>query len=267
MDFIENIARRWHPEWNGRMELARLGREVPKVVRLLNEIPAKRVELAKDGKLTAKGLDEAARDYYAAHVVPDLRRTVWETEKTVTEVATRRARLFQIEYDKADIAGALLRQEMRAQLRSMSEGERANAIISDPLLRAAACEGPAMLSGFTEDARAELKRRILLEAHPQQAAQLDEAEEAVAVANAAINMAAAALQTAAGFDGNESAFEHWMAASSASVEREIAAAKAKPEGSQPTPTVQSEEQLRADVGREIDRIFAEAFPTLFKTAA
>jgi hypothetical protein len=87
-----------------------------------------------------------------------------------------------------------------------------------------------LLSGFTEQTRAEIKRRILLEEHRQEATHLDEAEDAVTVANAAIAMTAGALQQAAGFDSNDHTFEEWMTASTAEVEREIAAAKSKPDG-------------------------------------
>ena len=51
------------------------------------------------------------------------------------------------------------------------------------------------------------KRRLALEDHPQEAAYLDEGEEAIAVANAAINMVVSALQTAAGFEANDRALE------------------------------------------------------------
>ena len=78
-------------------------------------------------------------------------------------------------------------------------------------------------------------------------------------------MVAGTLQTAGGF-GNDQAFENWMTTASAEVEREIAAEKSKPETS-PTPKVLSEEELKADIGREIDRIFAEGFPLIFKPAA
>jgi hypothetical protein len=146
------------------------------------------------------------------------------------------------------------------------QGERIPAITANVQLREAVFEGPAFLCGLSEDTRSELKRRIGLEEHPQKAAQLDEAEEAVAVANAAIRMVASALQTSGGFEGNDQAFENWMTTSSADVEREIAAEKSKPE-TPPTPKVLSEEELKADIGREIDRIFAEGFPSIFKSAA
>ena len=139
-------------------------------------------------------------------------------------------------------------------------------ITSNAQLREAAFEGPPMLSGNRRRHGSELRRRIALEEHPGEAAQLDEAEEAVAVANAAINMVAAALQTAAGFEGNEHAFANWMAESSAAVEREIVAAKSKPNSSLASMEANSE-QLKVDIGREIDRIFQEAFPSVFKSAA
>jgi hypothetical protein len=96
--------------------------------------------------------------------------------------------------DRTDIAAALLRQEMRAHLCNMSQGERVAAITQNSHFRAAAFEGPATLSGFTEELRSEIRRRNALEENPVEAAQLDEAEEAVAVANAAIGMVAGALQ-------------------------------------------------------------------------
>jgi hypothetical protein len=92
------------------------------------------------------------------------------------------------------------------------------------------------------------------------------AQKAVAVANAAINMVAGALQTSGGFEGKDRAFEEWMTTSSADVEREITAEKSKSEAPL-TPRVASDEELKADITREIDRIFAEAFPTVFKSAA
>jgi hypothetical protein len=106
----------------------------------------------------------------------------------------------------------------------------------------------------------------VLEDHPRKAAYLDEGEEAVRVVNTAITMVATALQSAAGFEGDDQAFEKWMTASSAGVEREIQLAKAKAE----TPTTaaaSSSVDHVAEVRRDIDRIFAEAFPTILKSAA
>jgi hypothetical protein len=234
MNFKDNIASRWRSEWNDRHELARLGREFQKVLRFVKEVPAKRAEQAKEGKLSEKGLNEAMQAHYAANVIPNLRRAAWEAEKTVADIATRRARLCHVEFDRTDIGGALLRQELRAHLRTMSQGERIAAITANVQLRGAVFEGPAFLCGLSEDTRSELKRRIGLEEHPHEAAQLEEAEEAVAVANAAIRMVAGAPQTSAGFEGDDQAFESWITASSAAVEREGAAEKSRPETS---PTV------------------------------
>ena len=47
------------------------------------------------------------------------------------------------------------------------------------------------------------------------------------VVNAAINMVANVLQKSAGVEGDDRAFERWMTASSAGVERELAAEKSR----------------------------------------
>lgn len=198
-----------------------------KVLHFVDAVPARRPALAEENRLTAKGIDDEVRAHYAANVVPDLRRAAWEAEQTVADIATRRVRLCRVEFDKSDIAAALLRQEMRAPLCAMSQGERVAAINENLQFREAAFEGPAMLSELSEETRSELKRRIVREAQPQAAARLDEAEEAVTVAYAAINMVAGALKTEGGFEGSDLAFDDWMATSSAAVEREIAAASAR----------------------------------------
>ncbi len=198
----EQIASRWRKEWVSRPELVRLSREFLKVLSFLDEVPAARAALAKEGKLS-EGLNDAVREHYADAVVPNLRRAVHEVELTINDIAGRRARLCQIEVDKTDIASALLRQEMRQRLVAMSEGERVGTIMLDTQIRGAAFEGPAMLSGFTEQSRAELKRRLMVDEYPEEAALLEKAEEAVKVANTVIGMVAGALQQSAGFDNEQ----------------------------------------------------------------
>ena len=81
---------RWRSEWDGRTDLARLGREFRKVLRFLEDVPSKRAALAAEGTLSRKGLDEAARSHFASAVVPDLRRAAWEAERSINAIATRR---------------------------------------------------------------------------------------------------------------------------------------------------------------------------------
>ena len=79
-------------------------------------------------------------------------------------------------------------------------------------------------------------------------------------------MVASALQNAAGFEGSERGFGDWMTASSANVEREIELEKRKAETPATAPSPFNDE-LKAEIKKDIDRIFAEAFPTIFRSAA
>jgi hypothetical protein len=106
--------------------------------------------MAAEGKLSPKGLEEAVRDHFASTVIPDLRRATWQAERSINAIATRRAILLAVQFDKADAVGADHRRELRAFLREMSEGERIAAITSNRAFLEAACELPAMLSGLTE---------------------------------------------------------------------------------------------------------------------
>lgn len=256
------LARRWRGEWDGRTDLARLGREFRKILQFLEQVPSTRAALAVEGKLSRKGLDEAVRDQFASMVVPDLRRAAHTAEGTINAVAARRAHLLRVEFDKTNVAGALMRRELRDHLRSMTDGERVTAFTQSKQFREAACEGPALLSGFSEDMRSELKRRVALEEHPQEAAYLAECEEAVRVVDAAITMVGHALQSAAGFEGDDQAFERWITASSAGVEREIEAERSRANTST-MPASPDADQLMAEIKRDIDRIFHEGLPALF----
>jgi hypothetical protein len=75
-------------------------------------------------------------------------------------------------------------------------------------------------------------------------------------------MVAAALQSAAGFEDNDLAFEKWMSASSAGVDREIEAERARA-NTATAPASSSADELMAEIKRDIERIFHEGFPTLF----
>jgi hypothetical protein len=266
MNARDNIAARWNPEWDGRTDLARLGREVRKVLQFIESVPSKRATLVAEGRLSRKGLDEAVRDHFASAVVPHLRRAAWEAERSITAIANRCAHLGRVEYDKADLVAANLRREMRSHLCAMDQAARIAAITANRQMREAAFEGPALLSGLDEDTRNDLRRRLALNDFPEEAAYLGEEEEAIKVANAAIKRAVDVLQEAAGFAGNDRAFDDWMAASSVVVEREIEAEKRR--AAAPTAaTASSGDDLAAEVRRDIHRIFAEAFPTIFKSAA
>ncbi|MES0016521.1 hypothetical protein [Mesorhizobium sp. M0036] len=233
MNRIQALESRWRPEWSNRSDLSRLKAAFDKALHFVETVPKSRSQLAGPGTLSEKGLNDAVRALAAEKVVPELRRAMWATERTANGLKNELSRLaVPRQHDKTDIADAMLRGEIRSMLRDMENGERIGLIMSDPTYLIAAFEGPAPLSGLTEDLRTDLERRMIEQAHGPATEAINSAKEAVELTQAAVEMAVSAVKTEGAFD-NDHVFGSWMATASAEVEREIAAEKARYE---PRPT-------------------------------
>ncbi|MER8923429.1 hypothetical protein [Mesorhizobium sp. M0802] len=227
MNRIETLESRWRPEWSDRSDLSRLKAAFNKALYFVDTVPKSRSQLAGPGTLSDKGLREAVRAHAAEKVVPDLRRAMWETERTANGLKNELSRLaVPRQHDKTDVAGAMLRGEIRSMLRGMENGERIGLIMSDPTYLTAAFEGPAALSGLSEDLRTELERRMIEQAHGPATEAINSAKEAVELTQAAVEMAVSAVKTEGAFDSDH-VFGAWLATASAEVEREIAAEKSR----------------------------------------
>lgn len=254
MSVIEALKSRWHPEWSSRVDLRPLETAFRHAVHFAESIPNHRAEVAQPGTLSAKGIADAVRSRAAEKVVPELRRAAWEVEKAGNDLTNQRLRLAVPKPDKADVAGAVLRSEIRTFLRGMSQGERVGAVMTDPEFLVAAFEGPAALSGLTNDLRAELEERMIQQQHGDAVALMDDAREAIALTDAAIGVALVALRNATGFEGKDAAFDAWMAGASAEVEREIAIEKAR---SEPKKGLGDDAKTSGDgLTAKIDELFA-----------
>ncbi|WP_095201647.1 hypothetical protein [Mesorhizobium carmichaelinearum] len=225
MNRIDQLKARWKPEWNDRADLAKLSGAFSKALSFIEAVPKSRTTLAGPGNLSPKGLNEAVRAIAAEKVVPELRRAQFEAEKAANGIKNDKARMAVPKPDKADIAGAILRQDIRAFLRGSDK--RLDLIQNNQDLAIAAFEGPPELSGLTHEQRGHLQRDIIEKTHGAALQAIESAQEATELLQAAIEMAVGSVKTAGGFpEGQDHLFNSWMNAASASVEREIAVEKA-----------------------------------------
>ena len=260
MNLVENLRSRWRPEWTGRHDLGKLHGALSFALAQIEDVPAHRASLEKGGRLTKNGVSDDVRKFAAEKVIPGLRRGSWEAERALSAAKHRRLQLAIKPADKTDVAGALLRQETRAYLRGLDQGERVRLVMTDPVYLTAAMEGPAALSGMTDDLRTELQDRLIENAHGPAVEALREAEEAIELVQASIDSAVNVIRAACDFDrGHE--FDAFMKTASAHIEAEIAGEQAlKPSPPQslslPNDTVQLldlaiSSGLGADVTRQI----------------
>jgi len=122
---------------------------------------------------------------------PIIHRNRAVAKSTRDDLATWRARLLPKIPDPKDIAAAILRSEMRTQLRQMSLSARAGLLVSDNIdaaLIAAVLEAPTFSTGVSDDIRTRMIDGYVSRTHPSDLAQIAQAEEAIGLLEAATSM-------------------------------------------------------------------------------
>lgn len=189
-------------------------------LRTLANFKAKQAELAGSRLLTKEGKTADLRTWVAGNAIPVLAKARKVTLSAVQrEVEERRAKLAFDGPDKADVAGALLRQEIRAHIRAMDPAKRTATLMADdvsPDVAMAVMEAPAELSGVTRELRESLRDKAIEAAHPGETAAVRQIETALETTDRAVSAAEVEMATALGLTGRE--FSAWVQGSTANVE-------------------------------------------------
>jgi hypothetical protein len=154
----------------------------------------------KNDALSEIGKRDAMREFAKApEVAGRLYRARVAVEAMRAKLNEQRAKLQQPPtFDKSDAAGAALRGEMRAMLRSADIGERAR-LMQDPEFAAAALEASDALSGIDSTLRAQAIAAHAELQSPGSTERLAEIEEAISVVDAAYGIAAVDTMQMGGF--------------------------------------------------------------------
>lgn len=207
MPFKTSILPRWKDSYDNipRLQIAR--KLIDRASDTHDRIRAESVRLQEDKHLSALGRGDAMRKYATANVAPHMYRSRAALTSLRTGLDRWRARLEQVRApDKTDAAGAILRGQIRDRLEKMKDGERLKLLAgpnADPLWVQAARESPR-LAGLNDEAL-----RIVIEAqiereHPGVLAQIEEADEAFALAEASYKIARSTVRSALDLPDNDS---------------------------------------------------------------
>ena len=144
---------------------------------------SKAAEVGANKNLSPFGRTENLRTYVSdeAHQVVRAHKTLARIKAKQDE---RRASIQPKSPDKADVAGAVARSDLRNMLRGMKMGERANLLLAkdaDPMLRAAVLELPNYASGIDDFIRGAVTNAVIEREHPGALAELEEADAAIEV--------------------------------------------------------------------------------------
>jgi hypothetical protein len=157
---------------------------VARLVKVADDFAAVRKQIDGDTSLSAKGRNDKTAAYALQHVAPEVTRqrrlAAWQRNRIDSDKA-KLAKEVRGEHDPLDA-------ERRMVLRSMSDGQRAKAILEDPQARLAAIRGDTLLSGVPSDVLARAADIEINARFPDRVAQLAKDAEALEWHGAALSM-------------------------------------------------------------------------------
>jgi len=214
-DIRKVLTDRWPVKHDALPWMAPAKSLLGQIVDAMEAIHARQAEIAKDNNLSPLGRQDAFRKFLGANTAPHLHFARKAIETMRVKLADERKRLLPASPDRSDLAGAVLRSEMRTMLRGQSPAKRSEMLLgvdADPLVISAALEAPNISSGINDETRAKLTNRAIERAHPGALRLIEEVEDAVSIVDTAYRMATNTAQKAAEFH-NERVLGDFLAAS------------------------------------------------------
>jgi hypothetical protein len=195
--------RLWDFETKPGTTLAKLEAAYLKSIDAVDALADRKANSAQSGKFTPDGLTDDALQYALNAAVPVFKQGRDAIKSARAEVAARREKITLQAPDKSDIAGALLRREIRDRLAGMDVKDRdsfmsENVERMDPVVAEAILTAPAWLSGVAPSHRELLTDKALKAQHGDAIDQIRELERAIEVATSAVETGREAVRLDAG---------------------------------------------------------------------
>lgn len=187
----ETIESRWSADWD-KQRFAGAWIQMNRAFRIESEIRDLVEKVAQNPKLSAIGRQDQVREALSNGLGGDLHKLRKATEVGTKSVAAWKARVQAVTFDRSDAAGAMIRAEMRTMLRIMKPGERHAALLradADEQLMLAALEAPNLLSGIDNQIREQILESVARRRNPNDVAAIEQAAEAISIANVATRVA------------------------------------------------------------------------------
>lgn len=182
------LRARWNTDWNVLHLTGPLAGHVAKIGDAVSGLKEAGAQFRASGRLTEVGIREAIKDKAKSETVPALRRAQHELRRTRENITAYRNKLVAPTIDKTDVAAAMLRQEIRAQLGAMKESDRIRLLAEtkDVRILDAYQELPTFCR-IPADIAADLAEARLEASHGKEVRQIREAQQAAEIVEAMLN--------------------------------------------------------------------------------
>lgn len=159
---------------------------------MADALAQKREALARDERLTPVGRREALADFVKSIGVEAMRKASGALDHAASLRKSIKAQMVPKGYDKTDIAGAMVRSEIRTWLRGLSPESKSALFAMDdlsPEVATAIYEAPAELSGLSPATKDAIHEKVIAASYPEQAHQARDLEHASQVIRGAVRAA------------------------------------------------------------------------------
>jgi hypothetical protein len=182
------ILARWKSDFDNIPRLKPIRAALESALNAHDAVRERHTSLSKNQNLSSLGRLDDVRAFVSKSTAPIIHRGRATARAARQDVAAWQVRLQPPSPDPKNVAAAVLRSEMRTQLRGLSQSARYALLLSetiDPTLAQAVLEAPNFSSGVTDEIRGRMVEIIINHDHPEQLAQIAQVEEAIKLLDAA----------------------------------------------------------------------------------
>jgi hypothetical protein len=166
---------------------------------------AKAAQVKTDAHLSVAGR-AAKTEKLVKETLRELREMTVPVESKRAQLAEVVARIRPTSFDRTDLSGALLRQEMRASVKAMSLAERASVLTGEKVIPEfvdAVLEAPRQLSGLDENLYEQIREARLENLYASESLEAESLSNEIEDAQAILTLAKQDVAAASGLLGHE----------------------------------------------------------------
>jgi len=209
------ILGRWKQSFDDVPRLKPVRAALELALKAHDGVREKHATLAKNQHLSPLGRLDDVRLFVKQATAPAIHRGRKTANAAREDLAKWKDRLKPATPDPSNISAAVLRSEMRGQLRGLSASARVALLLTenpDRTLVEAVLEAPGFSSGVSDDIRERMLEIVINRDHPNELAAIAETEEALELLEAATAMTLSAAKSVSEFP-SEKTFNDFIDAS------------------------------------------------------
>ncbi|AWI58629.1 hypothetical protein [Sinorhizobium fredii] len=226
MNRYHMITRRYRDEWRQDIGMNRITAALDGPIMAIDRLEAKLADLRKSDRFSATGMAEEMKAFASKDTATVIRKAGHVVDDVREGLQRSKAKMKVPKPDKSDVAGAILRMDVRNWLKSLNRGELAAVLMAKDAaeeILLAAYEVPPAMIGSDKEFMDSIQERLLEIHHAPVLKQIAEIDEAITLANNVIQVSLFDMQKALMFDKQDQAFRQWFDYVSRDVDREFEA--------------------------------------------